>query len=99
MSIREKMTIQVNCNHTNLLALLVQVVDSLTSWLCSRTHQDDDVRSILSTIGVEELDESETLILTADTVVIAPTAGEQNSTPFLSEASEEVSLTAFIFFT
>ena len=28
--------------------------------------------------SVEELDESETLILTADTVVIAPTAGEQN---------------------
>ena len=28
--------------------------------------------------NVEELDESETLILTADTVVIAPTAGEQN---------------------
>ena len=43
------------CNHTNLLALLVQVVDSLTSWLCSRTHQDDDVLSILSTIVVEEV--------------------------------------------
>ena len=28
--------------------------------------------------SVGELDESETLILTADTVVIAPTAGEQN---------------------
>ena len=45
----------MNCNHTNLLALLVQVVDSLASWLCSRTHQDNDVLSILSTIVVEEV--------------------------------------------
>ena len=45
----------MNSNHTNLLALLVQVVDSLASWLCSRTHQDDDVLSILSTIVVEEV--------------------------------------------
>ena len=53
--VNREWTVEVNCNHTNLLALLVQVVDSLASWLCSRTHQDDDVLSILSTIVVEEV--------------------------------------------
>ena len=53
--VNREWTEEVNCNHTDLLALLVQVVDSLTSWLCSRTHQDDDVLSILSTIVVEEV--------------------------------------------
>ena len=40
-------------NHTNLLALRDEVVDSLLSSLTSRTHEDDDVLSVLSTIVVE----------------------------------------------
>ena len=48
-------TIKVYSNHTNLLTLRHQVVDSLTSCLSSWTHQDDDVLCILSTIVIEEM--------------------------------------------
>ena len=48
-------TIEVNADHTNLLALLEQVVDSLAGSLGGRTHEDDNVLSILSTIVVEEV--------------------------------------------
>ena len=48
-------TIEVYSNHTNLLTLRHQVVDSLTSCLSCRTHQDDDVLSILSTIVIKEV--------------------------------------------
>ena len=45
----------MNSHHTNLLALLVEVVDSLASRLCSRTHKDDYVLGILSSVVVEEV--------------------------------------------
>ena len=45
-------TIEVNADHTNLLALLEQMVDSLAGSLGGRTHEDDNVLSILSTIVV-----------------------------------------------
>ena len=45
----------MNSNHTYLLALLVEVVDSLTCRLCSRTHEDDYVLSVLSSVVVEEV--------------------------------------------
>ena len=45
----------MNADHTNLLALLGQVVDSLASGLRSRTHKDDDVLGILGSIVREEV--------------------------------------------
>ena len=48
-------TIEVYSYHTNLLALRHEVIDSLTSSFSCRTHQDNDVLSILSTIVIEEV--------------------------------------------
>ena len=45
----------MNSNHTYLLALLVQVVDSLACRLCCRTHEDDYVLCVLSSVVVEEV--------------------------------------------
>ena len=48
-------TIEVNADHAVLLAVGVSIVNSLASSLRSRTHQDDDLLCILSTIVAEEL--------------------------------------------
>ena len=48
-------TIQMDRNHTNFLALLNKIVDSLASRLCGRTHQDNDVLCIFCTIIVEQV--------------------------------------------
>ena len=48
-------TIEVNAHHTHLLALLEQVVDSLAGSLSGRTHEDDDVLCVLSSVVVEEV--------------------------------------------
>ena len=48
-------TVEMNSDHTHLLALRHQVVDSLASSFCGRTHQDDDVLRILCTIVIEEV--------------------------------------------
>ena len=48
-------TIEVNRDHTNLLTLTVQVVDSLAGCIGSRTHQDDHAVSILGSIVREEV--------------------------------------------
>ena len=48
-------TIEVNAHHTHLLALLEQMVDSLAGSLSGRTHEDDNVLGILSSIIVEEV--------------------------------------------
>ena len=45
----------MNAHHTVLLAVSICVVNSLASSLRSRTHQDDDLLCILSTIVAEEL--------------------------------------------
>ena len=47
-------TIEVDADHAVLLAVGVCVVNSLASSLRSRTHQDDDLLCILSTIVAEE---------------------------------------------
>ena len=43
-------TIEMNANHTDLLAVSVQVVDSLAGCFGSTTHQDDHAVCILSSI-------------------------------------------------
>ena len=48
-------TIEVNRDHTNLLALSVQVVDSLAGCIGGRTHEDDHAVSILSSVVREEV--------------------------------------------
>ena len=53
--VNREWTIQMNCNHTNLLTLLNKIVDSLACSFCSRTHQYDNVLSILCTIVVEQV--------------------------------------------
>ena len=45
----------MNADHTNLLALTIQVIDSLTSCIGSRTHQDDHAVCILGSIVREEV--------------------------------------------
>ena len=48
-------TIEVNGDHTNLLAVGVQVVDSLASCICSAAHEDDHAVSILCSVVREEV--------------------------------------------
>ena len=48
-------TIEVDSHHTDLLALLHQVVDALAGRLRGRTHEDDDVLGIGSAVVVEEV--------------------------------------------
>ena len=45
----------MNRDHTNLLTVSVQIVDSLASCIGSRTHQDDHAVSILSSVVREEV--------------------------------------------
>ena len=54
-SLDRERTIEMDSHHTDLLTLLGKVVDSLAGRLCGRTHQNDDVLSIRSTIVVEEV--------------------------------------------
>ena len=48
-------TIEVDGNHTDLLALSRQVVDGLAGGFRGRTHQNDDVFSIFRAVVVEQM--------------------------------------------
>ena len=47
--------IEVNCNHTYLLSLLVEIVDCLAGRLCGGAHQDDNILCVFSSIVVEQV--------------------------------------------
>ena len=48
-------TIEVNADHTHLLALAVQIVDGLAGCIGSRTHQDNHAVCILCSVVREEV--------------------------------------------
>ena len=48
-------TIQVNLYHANLLALGVEVIDSVADSFCRRAHDDDDFFCVGSAVVVKEL--------------------------------------------
>ena len=54
MFYRER-AIEVYRNHADLLAVLVQVVDSLARSFCCRAHEDDDALGVISSVIREQM--------------------------------------------